>query len=75
MINGTAHQLGPRYEGQLMSEPIPHSSQSSSHTLTTLSSYVSTDQRAVTRYKIQNFIQTRYGNITNNVSYEAINRI
>ena len=57
------HQLGPRYEGQLMSlsawpevrgtatrmaEPIPPSGQSSSYSLTTLSSYVSTDRQAVT---------------------------
>ena len=38
------HQLGPRYEGQLMSEPIPPSAQSSSYSLTTLSSHVSTDR-------------------------------
>ena len=43
-----AHQLGPRYGGQLMSEPIPPSTQSSSYSLTTLSSHVSTDRRAVT---------------------------
>ena len=41
----------PRYEGQLMSdgaEPIPPSAQSSSYSLTTLSSHVSTDRREVT---------------------------
>ena len=41
-------QLGPRYEGQLtrMAEPIPPSGQSSSYSLTTLSSSSSTDRRA-----------------------------
>ena len=41
-------QLGPRYEGQLtrMAEPIPLSGQSSSYSLTTLSSSSSTDRRA-----------------------------
>ena len=40
----------PRYEGQLtrMAEPIPPSSQSSSYSLTTLSSSSSTDRRAET---------------------------
>ena len=37
-----------RPEGQRMAEPIPPSAQSSSYSLTTLSSYVSTDRRAVT---------------------------
>ena len=43
-------QLGPRYEGQLtrMVEPIPPSGQSSSCSLTTLSSSSSTDRRAET---------------------------
>ena len=43
-------QLGPRYEGQLtrMAEPIPPSGQSSSYSLTTLSSPSSTDRRAET---------------------------
>ena len=43
-------QLGPRYEEQLtrMAEPIPPSGQSSSYSLTTLSSSSSTDQRAET---------------------------
>ena len=43
-------QLGPRYEGQLtrMAEPIPPSGQSSSYSLTTLSSSSSTDRRAET---------------------------
>ena len=43
-------QLGPRYEGQLtrMAEPIPSSGQSSSYSLTTLSSSSSTDRRAET---------------------------
>ena len=43
-------QLGPRYEGQLirMAEPIPPSGQSSSYSLTTLSSFSSTDRRAET---------------------------
>ena len=43
-----AHPLGPRHEGQRMGEPIPPSAQSSSYSLTTLSSHVSTDRRAVT---------------------------
>ena len=43
-------QLCPRYEGQLtrMAEPIPPSGQSSSYSLTTLSSSRSTDRRAET---------------------------
>ena len=43
-------QLGPRYEGQLtrMAEPIPPSGQSTSYSLTTLSSSSSTDRRAET---------------------------
>ena len=43
-------QLSPRYEGQLtrMAEPIPPSGQSSSYSLTTLSSSSSTDRRAET---------------------------
>ena len=43
-------QLGPRYEGQLtrMAEPILPSGQSSSYSLTTLSSSSSTDRRAET---------------------------
>ena len=43
-------KLGPRYEGQLtrMAEPIPPSGQSSSYSLTTLSSSSSTDRRAET---------------------------
>ena len=43
-------QLGPRYEGQLtrMAESIPPSGQSSSYSLTTLSSSSSTDRRAKT---------------------------
>ena len=45
---GFSCQLGPRYEGQLtrMAEPIPPSGQSSSYSLTTLSSSSSTDRRA-----------------------------
>ena len=51
-------QLGPRYEGQLtrMAEPIPPSDQSSSYSLTTLSSSSSTDRRAETD---RMFITTR----------------
>ena len=47
-------QLGPRYEGQLtrMAEPIPSSGQSSSYSLTTLSSSSSTDRRAETDRKV-----------------------
>ena len=47
-------QLGPRYEGQLtwMAEPIPPSGQSSSYSLTTLSSSSSTDRRAETNRKV-----------------------
>ena len=47
-------QLGSRYEGQLtrMAEPIPPSGQSSSYSLTTLSSSSSTDQRAETDRKV-----------------------
>ena len=47
-------QLGPRYEGQLtrMAEPIPPSVQSSSYSLTTLSSSSSTDRRAETDKKV-----------------------
>ena len=43
-------QLGPRYDGQLtrMAEPISPSGQSSSYSLTTLSSSSSTDRRAET---------------------------
>ena len=43
-------QLGPRYEGQLtrMAEHIPPSGQSSSYSLTTLSSSSSTDRHAET---------------------------
>ena len=43
-------QLGPRYEGQLtrMAEPIPPSGQSSSYSLTTLSSSSSTDRQVIT---------------------------
>ena len=46
----SAHQLGPRYEEQLMSDGGAYSPfrVSSSYSLTTLSSYVSTDRRAVT---------------------------
>ena len=42
------HQLGPRYEGQLMSDGGAYSpsAQSSSYSLTTLSSHVSTDRWA-----------------------------
>ena len=42
-------QLCPRYEGQLtrVAEPIPPSGQSSSYSLTTLSSSSSTDRRRV----------------------------
>ena len=51
-------QLGPRYKGQLtrMAEPIPPSGQSSSYSLTTLSSSSSTDRRAETD---RMFITTR----------------
>ena len=47
-------QLGPRYEGQLtrMAEHIPPSGQSSSYSLTTLSSSSSTDRRAETDRKV-----------------------
>ena len=47
-IGSISCQLGPRYEGQMtrMSEPIPPSGQSSSYSLTTLSSSSSTDRRA-----------------------------
>ena len=47
-------QLGPRYEEQLtrMAEPIPPSGQSSSYSLTTLSSPSSTDRRAETGRKV-----------------------
>ena len=47
-------QLGPRYEGQLtrMAEPIPPFGQSSSYSLTTLSSSSSTDRRAETDRKV-----------------------
>ena len=47
-------QLGPRYQGQLtrMAEPIPPSGQSSSCSLTTLSSSSSTDRRAETDRKV-----------------------
>ena len=47
---GITCQLGPRYEGQLtrMAEPILPSGQSSSYSLTTLSSSSSTDRRAET---------------------------
>ena len=47
-------QLGPRCEGQLtrMAEPIPPSGQSSSYSLTTLSSSSSTDRRAETDRKV-----------------------
>ena len=47
-------QLGPRYEGQLtrMAEPIPPYGQSSSYSLTTLSSSSSTDRRAETDRKV-----------------------
>ena len=47
-------QLCPRYEGQLtrMAEPIPPSGQSSSYSLTTLSSSSSTDRRAETDRKV-----------------------
>ena len=47
-------QLGPRYEGQLtrMAEPNPPSGQSSSYSLTTLSSSSSTDRRAETDRKV-----------------------
>ena len=47
-------QLGPRYEGQLTrtAEPIPPSGQSSSYSLTTLSSFNSTDRRADTDRKV-----------------------
>ena len=49
-------QLGPRYEGQLtrMAEPIPPSGQSSSYSLTTLSSSRSTDRRAETDRMVGN---------------------
>ena len=48
-VNVLTHQLGPRYEGQLMSDGGAHppSDQSSSYSLTTISSHVSTDRRAV----------------------------
>ena len=48
--NGSSCQFGPRYEGQLtrMAEPILPSGQSSSYSLTTLSSSSSTDRRAET---------------------------
>ena len=45
------HQLGPRYEGQLMSDGgayKPPSDQSFSYALTTITSHVSSDRRAVT---------------------------
>ena len=47
-------QLGPRYKGQLtrMAEPIPPSGQSSSYSLTTLSSSSPTDRRAETDRKV-----------------------
>ena len=47
-------QLGPRYEEQLtrMAEPIHPSGQSSSYSLTTLSSSSSTDRRAETDRKV-----------------------
>ena len=47
-------QFGPRYEEQLtrMAEPIPPSGQSSSYSLTTLSSSSSTDRRAETDRKV-----------------------
>ena len=47
-------QLGPRYEGKLtrMAEPIPPSGQSSSYSLTTLSSSSSTDRRAETDRRV-----------------------
>ena len=47
-------QLGPTYERQLtrMAEPIPPSGQSSSYSLTTLSSSSSTDRRAETDRKV-----------------------
>ena len=47
-------QLGPRYEGQLtrMAESIPPSGQSSSYSLTTLSSSSSTNRRAETDRKV-----------------------
>ena len=32
-----------------------------------------TEMSSDTRYKIQNFIQTRYCNVTNNISYKVIN--
>ena len=49
-VNGGAHQhqLGPRYEGQRMAEPKPPSDQSSPYSLTTVSSHVLSDRRAVT---------------------------
>ena len=49
-VTRSSCQLGPRYEGQLtrMAEPIPPSGQSSSYSLTTLSSSSSTDRRAET---------------------------
>ena len=52
--SGGVCQLGPRYEGQLtrMAEPIPPSGQSSSYSLTTLSSSSSTDRRAETDRKV-----------------------
>ena len=51
LLNSIGHcQLSPRYEGQLtrLAEPIPLSGQSSSYSLTTLSSSSSTDRRAET---------------------------
>ena len=61
------HQLGPRYEGRRMSEPIPPSAQSSSYSLTTLSSYVSTDRRAVTDmngwYRRGRWLHTIFGRL------------
>ena len=54
MDNAGNCQLGPKYEGQLtrMAEPIPPSGQSSSYSLTTLSSSSSTDWRAKTDRKV-----------------------
>ena len=54
LYKNLACQLGPRYEGQLtrMAEPIPPSGQSSSYSLTTLSSSSSTHGRAETDRKV-----------------------
>ena len=66
---GLSHQLGPRYEGQLMSDGGAYSPfrQSSSYSLTTLSSPVSTDRRAVTGmngwYRRGRWLRTNFGRL------------